>query len=183
MILLDKLLSYYFNFGWISFPLAFLGGIILIFTSVANLNNKPKKIYKIIGNTLILQLFIIFFSMLFLKQLFREMVSKELIRNIKLTSSTIKGKNINLQETQVKLLIQYISSKKEIKPHHSSPTRKTTLYFINQLDTSIISLYQDSEIKKEFHIYWDKYDHVKELELKRIHINDKDLLDVLAPFG
>lgn len=167
--ILDKLVSIWYYWMFVSFGIAFIGVIILIILSIRNYSkvekrNKYLKIGAILFSQAILT-WIIGFGTLWTIQSQARQELKEFLSQPDLIVS-INGELID-KKTSITILNE-IKTIGNIEAHHSSPTEEIKIKIESELETFNLSLKRDSDCKNEFWIFWDKYHATKTNEVGRI---------------
>jgi hypothetical protein len=164
--ILDKFVSIWYYWMFISFGLAIIGFIILFIRKYSKIENSNK--YLKIGIILISQAFltwIIGFGTLWTIQYQARQELKEFLSQPDLIV-TINNELIDKKYSMK--IINEIKTISNIEAHHSSPTELIKIKIDSGLKTINLDFKQDSENKNEYWIFWDKYKVTRTNEIGRI---------------
>ncbi len=156
---------------FLSLILAFIGTGMLIYWQYGKSRNNRKiaKIGSIFFGQAVITFIIGFGAFSAIQSQSRE----ELKMYLKQDDLILKVNDQELNKIENQKFLNIIRKIVTILPHHSSPTKEIRVEIISSIDTTILSLEQDSEIEDEYWIFWNKYDYNNDIgRLKTSELNE-----------
>ncbi len=176
LLLISKYLGY---MKILFFPLVIISFLFFyIFRKTENRNTK--YITGIMGMLLCLPIILSLSVSGFLRKKVISVNRLTLEEYVKQENLTMYQNGIMIKNYRKQVISNYLSNIKPNEYHHSSREDLIIICMKKDNDSTNISLYQDSNRKYEFWVYWDKYELTESTLLGRIQVEDNDIGTILG---
>ena len=153
-----------------SFLIALVGFCFLIYSKY-EIGTKKKKA-RIIGIILFVQVFLFFWVNFKLMNTMQNKARKEFVTFLDYPDLKVKINDVEIKENSLEQTISSLRNIRYVHGHHSHPEEEIEIIISSKEKNIKIKAAQDSEIKTEYWIFWDKYESTKLNEIGRIEMEN-----------